>query len=98
MPPRLLTTHFTSRTQPPLFFRSHPCAVRGDPFRHQQPVSGRLGVPRSTYGLPFCDLTDAQYQKLNAFMLRPLLSALHLPHSVLRAGGAYVLDLPVLET
>ena len=54
-------------------------------------------VPRITYGLPFCMLTQSQYDKLNALMYRPLLSALHLAPSVHRASLAAYVGLPQVE-
>jgi hypothetical protein len=56
-----------------------------------------LAVPLLAYSLPFLPLTNAQCDKLNALLLRPLLSRCRLPPHVHRASAAHYFDVPVVQ-
>ncbi|HEX7763998.1 MAG TPA: hypothetical protein VF433_10345, partial [Cellvibrio sp.] len=56
-----------------------------------------LLLPRISYGLPFLNLKQKQYDALNRLLQRPILSAASVPWNVHRAGAASYFSLPTVE-
>lgn len=72
-----------------------PEGIPGLPVLHT--LVKALLLPRITYGLPFIDLQQKQYDALNRLVQRPILSAAALPWSVHRASAAAYFELPTVE-
>ena len=72
-----------------------PEGVPGLPILHL--LVRALLIPRITYGLPFVDLHQKQYDALNRLVQRPVLCAAAVPWNVHRAGAASYFSLPIVE-
>ena len=72
-----------------------PEGVPGLPVLHT--LVKALLLPRISYGLPFLNLKQKQYDALNRLVQRPVLCAASVPWNVHRAGASSYFALPTVE-
>ena len=72
-----------------------PEGVPGLPVLHT--LVKALLLPRISYGLPFLNLKQKQYDALNRLVQRPILCAAAIPWNVHRAGASSYFALPTVE-
>ena len=72
-----------------------PEGVPGLPIIHT--LIKALVVPRISYGLPFLNMKQKQYDALNRLVQRPILCAASVPWNVHRAGASSYFALPTVE-